>query len=173
MSHDHDHLRDGNGHLDEAELRALARQLDVLGDRFASERPGLSARIAEASVEHLAAPAVAGRIGGVRIGRVRVTWGRLALAASLAMAAYLGVAMLGQTGPARVPGGIVPVASRELPSGGRSERLLVALFDPDGALIAADPAAGDAASAVAVTRGHDVDDVAVELDELLAVGGKR
>ncbi len=166
-------------------LRALASRLDAAGAQFASERPGMAGRIFAASAQQLVAPVTAGRIGAgasagasasgvpsiLRPAHVRTNWGRLAAAASIAAAALVGVLLLRPVAPER-PTDVMTV-SRELPASGRSERLLVALFDSDAALVSSDPTAGDGASALAIIRGHNVDDVAVELDELLAVGGAR
>ena len=56
---------------------------------------------------------------------------------------------------------------------GGSEALLVALIDEDTALGSTDGGSAFDASAIVLTTGSSVNDVTVELDELLAAGGKR
>jgi len=56
---------------------------------------------------------------------------------------------------------------------GGSEALLVALIDEDTALGSTDGGSAFDASAIVLITGSSVNDVTVELDELLAAGGKR
>ena len=93
-----------------------------------------------------------------------------------ALAAVVGWASLRGTAP-RAPQDIDLVAaaarSGELPGGGRSERLIVALFDPSASVAAGGNPAAEGDSAAAIVHAHDVDDFNVELDELLSAGGAR
>lgn len=164
MSGNDDHL---HGLPDEAELRDIARRLDRSAERFAAERPGLSARVFAASVPSLnAAPQPVGFVGGLR------RWG-LAAAAAVALSGSLAVVFLSRSAPspaldlraARTPAEIAPM--------GGSEALLLALIDRDAALGATDGGSGFDASAIALTSGRSVDDVTVELEDLLAAGAGR
>ena len=157
---------DHHPELDPA-LKALADRLDALGRVHSAERPGLSDRVFAASRPELPDGAVAGRVG---LGASVVRRWSLAAAAAVLLAASLVVTM--RVVPVRQgPAGDIAVARAAVlgPAGG-SESLLVALIDQEAAL------GGDgldAASAIALAHRGSPDLVAVELDELLATGGRR
>jgi hypothetical protein len=161
----HDHPRAHAGdHLGDPALRALARRLDAAGRSYDDERPGLAGRVHAASVRHLAgthaAPIAA-------IGR----WRFAAAAAVLVALAATAVLRFGGA-----PQGAKDIASvrlaraAELDPAGGSESLLVALIDQDAAL---DGDTLDGASAIALTHRGSPDLVEIELEELLATGGRR
>lgn len=162
MNDDRHQQFDGEGHEDPA-LRAIEERLGDSAARYASERPGLADRVFAASAPRLAAPMPIAYPSARR-------WG-LAAAAAVALAASVAVLVVGRA-PMRGAAGITTVRSIDIAPMGGSEALLVALIDDDTALHAADGAGLDA-GAVPLTGGASADDVTIELEELLAAGGRR
>jgi len=166
MSDQHDHL---HGLPDEAALRALASRLDASGRAFAAERSGLADRVLAASAPVASASAVTSSSLPFPSSR---RWG-LAAAAAVALVGSVAVYLVGQRSTVdRSAAGVLAVRAPELAPIGGSEALLIALIDEDTALHAADGSGLDA-GAVVLMSGGSVDDVTVELEELLAAGGRR
>lgn len=164
MSDQHDHL---HGLPDEVALRDLTSRLDAAGRALAGERAGLADRVFAASAPVVRASAVP----SLRFPSVR-RWG-LAAAAAVALVGSVAVYVVSQGATAnRGAAGVLAVRAPELAPIGGSEALLVALIDEDTALHAADGSGLDA-GAVVLMSGGSVDDVTVELEELLAAGGRR
>jgi len=159
------HHQHPDDHLSDDALRALAARLDASGAAFAQERAGLADRVFSASVADLrdAQPTLV--LHSFR------RWAMSAAAVLLvgATAAFL---MINGRGPSAAPE-LVSVRAAEIAPVGGSEALLVALIDADAALKSTEGGSSFDASAIVLTSGHSVDDVTVELDELLAAGGKR
>jgi hypothetical protein len=97
---------------------------------------------------------------------------RWSFAAAAAVLLAASVAVYMRALPAtKVPAGDIAAArSAVLGPASGSESLLVALIDQEAAL---DDDGMDAASAIALAHRGSADLVAVELDELLATGGRR
>lgn len=164
MSDQHDHL---HGLPDEVALRDLASRLDAADRALAGERADLADRVFAASAPVVRASAAS----DLRFPSVR-RWG-LAAAAAVALVGSVSVYLVGQGATAnRNAAGVLAVRAPELAPIGGSEALLVALIDEDTALHAADGSGLDA-GAVVLMSGGSVDDVTVELEELLAAGGRR
>lgn len=163
---------DHHPELDPA-LRALSDRLNALGRTHADGRPGLADRVFAASRAELPGGAVAGRVG---FASAAVRRWSFAAAAALLLAASVAVYMRALPA-AKVPAGDIATARAAVlgPASG-SESLLVALIDQEAALgqeAALDDDGLDAASAIALAHRGSADLVAVELDELLATGGRR
>lgn len=157
---------DHHPELDPA-LRALADRLDARGRAHAAERPGLADRVFAASRSELPGGSVAGRVG---FASAAVRRWSFAVAATVLLAASVAVYMRALPA-AKVPAGDIAAArSAVLGPASGSESLLVALIDQEAAL---DDDGLDAASAIALAHRGSADLVAVELDELLATGGRR
>jgi hypothetical protein len=113
--------------------------------------------------------------GGAVVGRVGFASAvvrRWSFAAAAAVLLAASVAVYMRALPAtKVPAGDIAAArSAVLGPASGSESLLVALIDQEAAL---DDDGMDAASAIALAHRGSADLVAVELDELLATGGRR
>ncbi len=158
---------DHHPELDPA-LRALADRLDARGRAHAAERPGLADRVFAASRTELPRIDVVGRVG---FASAAVRRWSFAVAATVLLAASVAVYMRALPA-AKVPAGDIAAArSAVLAPASGSESLLVALIDQEAALD--DDDGLDAASAIALAHRGSADLVAVELDELLATGGRR
>jgi hypothetical protein len=146
-------------------LTALADRLDALGRVHAAERPGLADRVFAASSPSLAPAAVVGRVG------FAATVRRRSFAAAAVVLLAASVAVYVRALPHRAAGraDIAVARAAELAPAGGSESLLVALIDQDAAL---EGNGLDGASAIALAHRGSPDLVAVELDELLATGGR-
>jgi hypothetical protein len=93
-----------------------------------------------------------------------------AAAAAVLLAASVAVYMRALPATKGPAGDIAAARSAVLGPASGSESLLVALIDQEAAL---DDDGMDAASAIALAHRGSADLVAVELDELLATGGRR
>ena len=160
------HQQHPDDHLSDDALRALAARLDASGAAFARERAGLADRVFAASVADLR---------GAQPPLVLHAFRRWAMSAAAvvvvgATAAFL---IINGRGPSVAAPELVSVRAAEIAPVGGSEALLVALIDADAALKSTEGGSSFDASAIVLTSGHSVDDVTVELDELLAAGGKR
>lgn len=149
-------------------LRAIASRLELSAASYRQERPGLADRVFARSVSELHAEQVPAALwfAGERVRR----WA-LAAAAIVVLAGSVAIFVVGGT-PPRAPA-LVSARAVELTPMGGSEALLIALIDEDTALSSTDGGSAFDASAIVLTTGSSVDDVTVELDELLAAGGKR
>jgi hypothetical protein len=118
-----------------------------------------------ASSPSLAPAAVVGRVG------FAATVRRLSFAAAAVVLLAASVAVYVRALPHRAAGraDIAVARAAELAPAGGSESLLVALIDQDAAL---EGNGLDGASAIALAHRGSPDLVAVELDELLATGGR-
>ncbi|MFM8697376.1 MAG: hypothetical protein ACKORL_08105 [Phycisphaerales bacterium] len=157
----HEHVGE---HLDDPALRALAERLDAAGRSYDHERPGLADRVHAASVRHLA---------GARTAPVAVIgrwWYAAAAAVMLALSVTAVVRFGAGPGAAKDIASVGMVRTAQLDPAGGSESLLVALIDQDAAL---DGESLDGASAIALTHRGSPDLVEIELEELLATGGRR
>ncbi len=166
--HDQHDQHDQHGRPADDALNAIAARLELSAASYAAERPGLADRVFARSVTELHAeqlPATLALVGA----RTR-RWA-LAAAAMVMLAGSVAIFIFGGT-PPRAPN-IITVRAVELTPMGGSEALLVAFIDSDTALGATDGGSAFDASAIGLTTGRSVDDVTVELDELLAAGGKR
>jgi hypothetical protein len=107
-----------------------------------------------------------------RVGFASAVVRRWSFAAAAAVLLAASVAVYMRALPAtKVPAGDIAAArSAVLGPASGSESLLVALIDQEAAL---DDDGMDAASAIALAHRGSADLVAVELDELLATGGRR
>jgi hypothetical protein len=157
---------DHHPELDPA-LRALGERLAGLGRAHAAERPGLADRVFAASRAELRGGAVVGRVGFASA--VVRRWS-FAAAAAVLLAASVAVYMRALPATKGPAGDIAAARSAVLGPASGSESLLVALIDQEAAL---DDDGMDAASAIALAHRGSADLVAVELDELLATGGRR
>ena len=159
------HHQHPDDHLSDDALRALAARLDASGAAFAQERAGLADRVFAASVADLR---------GAQPKLVLHSFRRWAMSAAavLLVGATAAFLMINGRGPSAAPE-LVSVRAAEIAPVGGSEALLVALIDADAALKSTEGGSSFDASAIVLTSGHSVDDVTVELDELLAAGGKR
>jgi len=149
-------------------LNVIAARLELSAASYAAERPGLADRVFARSVTELQTeqlPATLAFVGA------RTRHWALAAAAIVMLAGSVAIFVFGGT-PPRAPS-IMTVRAVELTPMGGSEALLVAFIDSDTALGATDGGSAFDASAIGLTTGRSVDDVTVELDELLAAGGKR
>ena len=166
--HDQHDQQDPQGLPADDALNAIAARLDLSAASYAAERPGLADRVFARSVTELQSnqlPATLAFVGA----RTR-RWA-LAAAAIVMLAGSVAIFVFGGT-PPRAPN-IMTARAVELTPMGGSEALLVAFIDSDTALGATDGGSAFDASAIGLTTGRSVDDVTVELDELLAAGGKR
>ena len=166
--HDQPAQPDQHGFPADAALNAITTRLELSAASYAAERPGLADRVFARSVTELQSnqlPATLAFVGA----RTR-RWA-LAAAAIVMLAGSVAIFVFGGT-PPRAPS-IMIVRAVELTPMGGSEALLVAFIDSDTALGATDGGSAFDASAIGLTTGRSVDDVTVELDELLAAGGKR
>jgi len=160
------HQQHPDDHLSDDALRALAARLDASGAAFARERAGLADRVFAASVADLRGAQPPLVLHAVR------RWA-MSAAAVVVVGATAAFLMMNGRGPSVAAPELVSVRAAEIAPVGGSEALLVALIDADAALKSTEGGSSFDASAIVLTSGHSVDDVTVELDELLAAGGKR
>ena len=160
------HHHHPDDHLTDDALRALAARVDASGAEFARERAGLADRVFAASVADLRAAHPTPVLHSFR------RWA-MSAAAVLVVGATAAFLVINGRGPSVAVPELVSVRAAEIAPAGGSEALLVALIDADAALKSTEGGSGFDASAIVLTSGHSVDDVTVELDELLAAGGKR
>lgn len=167
-SHDRHDLHEPHGLPADAALNAIATRLELSATFYAAERPGLADRVFARSVTELQSNQLSATVAFVG-GQTR-RWA-LAAAAIVMLAGSVAIFVFGGT-PPRAPN-MMTARAVELPPMSGSEALLVAFIDSDTALGATDGGSAFDASAIGLTTGRSVDDVTVELDELLAAGGKR
>ena len=150
------------------DLRAIATRLELSAASYRQERPGLADRVFARSVLELQVAQVPPTFwfAGERMRR----WS-LAAAAMVVLAGSVAIFVTGGA-PRRAPA-VMSARAVELTPMGGSEALLVALIDEDTALGSTDGGSAFDASAIVLITGSSVNDVTIELDELLAAGGKR
>ncbi len=159
---------DSHDLLTDDALRAIATRLELSAASYGQERPGLADRVFARSVTELRAEQLPATFQFV--GERTRRWA-LAAAAIVVLAGSVAIFVFGGT-PRRAPN-IMTARAVELTPMGGSEALLVAFIDGDTALGSSDGGSAFDASAIGLTTGRSVNDVTVELDELLAAGGKR